>query len=256
MWKDKDVLLRVEDLSRVFYRENGRELWACKNISFSLQKGETLAIVGESGSGKSTLMKLIMRMLPVTSGAIYFKNRDWLALSGGELRKARPGMQMVFQHPIAACDPRMNVSHIICEPLRNYRQVGKLEGQQIARQLLEQVGLDESFLRRYPHEMSGGQCQRVAIARALVLEPDLLICDEATSALDMSVQDGIAKLLVRLQKERGVSYLFVCHDIALAQSISHRMLVMHDGQVVEVLPSKQWREASNPYTKKLIEASL
>lgn len=104
--------------------------------------------------------------------------------------------------------------------------------------------------------MSGGQCQRVAIARALVLEPDLLICDEATSALDMSVQDGIAKLLVRLQKERGVSYLFVCHDIALAQSISHRMLVMHDGQVVEVLPSKQWREASNPYTKKLIEASL
>lgn len=256
MWKDKDVLLRVEDLSRVFYRENGRELWACKNISFSLQKGETLAIVGESGSGKSTLMKLIMRMLPVTSGGIYFKNRDWLALSGGELRKARQGMQMVFQHPIAACDPRMNVSHIICEPLRNYRQVGKLEGQQIARQLLEQVGLDESFLRRYPHEMSGGQCQRVAIARALVLEPDLLICDEATSALDMSVQDGIAKLLVRLQKERGVSYLFVCHDIALAQSISHRMLVMHDGQVVEVLPSKQWREASNPYTKKLIEASL
>lgn len=247
-------ILEVKSLCKAFPLPNGGTLEACKQVSWSLWRGESLGIVGESGCGKSTLMKMIMRMLEPTSGEIYLDGVRMGKVSGKEAREQRRKIQMVFQDSSQAFDPRMTVADIICEPLYNFGLLKRGETLAIATRYLDMVGLDGSFATRYPHEMSGGQRQRVAIARALVLEPDIIVFDEATSALDVSVQDAIAKLLVKLQKEKNLTYLFVAHDIAFIRSMCHRVVVMYYGEVVEEVAAKHLTEAKHPYTRKLLSA--
>lgn len=247
-------ILEVKGLCKNFSLPNGGTLQACKEVCWALWRGESLGIVGESGSGKSTLMKMIMQMTAPSGGEIYLNGVEISKASAKEKREQRRKIQMVFQDSSQAFDPRMSVEDIICEPLYNFGLLKKGETTAIATKYLELVGLNGTFAKRYPHEMSGGQRQRVAIARALVLEPDIVVFDEATSALDVSVQDSIAKLLVKLQKEKNLTYLFVAHDIALIRSICHRVVVMYNGEVVEAISAKHLTEAKHPYTRKLLAA--
>ena len=249
---EKEILLTAEKVCKVFTQEKGRELAACKDISLQLCRGETLGLVGESGCGKSTFVRTIMGLHPATSGRILFKGRDITNIKGEDRREMARHIQMIFQDPATAFNPKMRIKDIICEPLRNFVRVSDKEAEARAVDLLRQVELPPEIALRYPHELSGGQRQRAGIARALILEPEIIICDEATSALDVSVQDSIAKLLARIQKQRGVSYIFICHDLALVSLISHRVMVMQQGSIVEELPGDKLAEAKHPYTKKLL----
>ena len=249
---EKEILLTAEKVCKVFAQEKGRELAACKDISLQLCRGETLGLVGESGCGKSTFVRTIMGLHPATSGRILFKGRDITNIKGEDRREMARHIQMIFQDPATAFNPKMRIKDIICEPLRNFVRVSDKEAEARAVDLLRQVELPPEIALRYPHELSGGQRQRAGIARALILEPEIIICDEATSALDVSVQDSIAKLLARIQKQRGVSYIFICHDLALVSLISHRVMVMQQGSIVEELPGNKLAEAKHPYTKKLL----
>lgn len=247
-------VLEVKNLCKTFSLPNGGMLEACKHVSWSLWRGESLGIVGESGCGKSTLLKMILRMLTPTSGDIYLDGVRMEVGNGKTDREQRRKIQMVFQDSSQAFDPRMTVEDIICEPLYNFGLLARGETTAIATRYLEMVGLEGAFAKRYPHEMSGGQRQRVAIARALVLEPEIIVFDEATSAFDVSVQDAIAKLLVKLQREKNLTYVFVAHDIAFIRSICHRVVVMYYGEVVDEVPAARLTEAEHPYTRKLINA--
>ncbi|WP_251444310.1 ABC transporter ATP-binding protein [Veillonella intestinalis] len=247
-------VLEVKNLCKTFSLPNGGMLEACKHVSWSLWRGESLGIVGESGCGKSTLLKMILRMLTPTSGDIYLDGVRMEVGNGKTDREQRRKIQMVFQDSSQAFDPRMTVEDIICEPLYNFGLLARGETTAIATRYLEMVGLEGDFAKRYPHEMSGGQRQRVAIARALVLEPEIIVFDEATSALDVSVQDAIAKLLVKLQREKNLTYVFVAHDIAFIRSICHRVVVMYYGEVVDEVSAARLTEAEHPYTRKLINA--
>ena len=249
---EKEILLTAEKVCKVFTQEKGKELAACKDISLQLCRGETLGLVGESGCGKSTFVRTIMGLHPATSGRILFKGRDITNIKGEDRREMARHIQMIFQDPATAFNPKMRIKDIICEPLRNFVRVSDKEAEARAVDLLRQVELPPEIALRYPHELSGGQRQRAGIARALILEPEIIICDEATSALDVSVQDSIAKLLARIQKQRGVSYIFICHDLALVSLISHRVMVMQQGSIVEELPGDKLAEAKHPYTKKLL----
>ena len=249
---EKEILLTAEKVCKVFKQESGKEMAACKDISLQLYRGETLGLVGESGCGKSTFVRTIMGLHPATSGKISFKGKDITNLKGEERREMARHIQMIFQDPATAFNPKMKIKDIICEPLRNFAKVSDKEAEVRAVELLRQVELPPEIALRYPHELSGGQRQRAGIARALILEPEIIICDEATSALDVSVQDSIAKLLARLQKKRGVSYIFICHDLALVSLISHRVAVMQQGSIVEELPGDRLSEARHPYTRKLL----
>ena len=219
-------------------------------MNLSLHKGETLGIVGESGSGKSTLAKILTRLYTMDSGRILLHGKDIAPLKGEEFRQVRKNIQMVFQDPSTAFNPKQRVKDIICEPLLNYGLIKKADMGEKAREMLRQVDLPEDFADRYPNNMSGGQRQRIAIARALVLKPEIIICDEATSALDMSVQKTVIELLHRLQKETGVAYIFICHDLALANMFCDNIMVMHWGKVVEKIHDLS--EAKDPYSKKLM----
>lgn len=250
----KEILLSTENISKVFSRKDGSKFTACDKISLSLQRGETLGLVGESGCGKSTFVRTIMGLHPATSGKILFKGEDITNLTGEKRREMARHIQMIFQDPATAFNPKMRIRDIICEPLRNFASVSNQEAEARAVDLLQQVELAPEIALRYPHELSGGQRQRVGIARALILEPEIIICDEATSALDVSVQDSIAKLLARIQKQRGVSYIFICHDLALVSLISHRVAVMQQGKIVEELPGDSILQAQHPYTQKLLSS--
>ena len=195
-----------------------------------------------------------MGLHSASSGKIFFKGEDITNLSGEKRRAMAKHIQMIFQDPATAFNPKMRIRDIICEPLRNFAKVSDKEAEARAVALLEQVELAPEIALRYPHELSGGQRQRVGIARALILEPEVIICDEATSALDVSVQDSIAKLLAKLQREKGVSYIFICHDLALVSLISHRVAVMQNGQIVEELAGDKIAQAQHPYTKKLLSS--
>lgn len=245
-----EEILSVEEVCKIFDLDGGKKLAACDHVSISLHKGETLGIVGESGSGKSTLAKVITRLYTATEGKVLFHGKNILALKGEELREGRKKIQMVFQDPSTAFDPKQRVKEIICEPLLNYGLIRKSEMEERAREMLRLVDLPEDFADRYPNHMSGGQRQRIAIARALVLKPDIIICDEATSALDMSVQKVIIALLNRLQKENHVSYIFICHDLALANMFCDNIVIMHQGKIVEKI--KDLKEAKDPYSRKLL----
>jgi len=257
-------LLEVKNLTKVFVRTTsgfGRDpkhdLRAVDDVSFEIRAGETLGVVGESGSGKSTLGRLILRLLEPTSGSIRFDGRDLLATSGRELRRLRREMQIIFQDPFSSLDPRMRVQDLIAEPMIIHGEGGGSggTGAKVA-ELLRAVGLDASALRRYPHEFSGGQRQRIVIARALALRPKFIVCDEPVSALDVSVGAQIVNLLAQLQREFGLTYLFVSHSMPIVRYLSARIAVMHGGKILELNTAEQITE--NPqhrYTKALLEAT-
>ena len=223
------TLLKVNGLKKYFGQGTQRRL-VLDDVKFDLDAGERLGIVGRSGCGKSTLVKLITRLLDADDGVIVFEGKDITRASGDELRLTYRRMQMIFQSPDDSFNPRRTLGWSIGEPLRNWR-MPNVEAR--VEELLTAVELPKAFASRYPHEVSGGQCQRAAIARAIALEPALLICDEATSALDVEVQAQVIELLRRLSVEKGIALLFITHDLALLPSIAERMLVMHDGRIVE-----------------------
>lgn len=252
-----NIILETKSLTKEFTLSNGQRLTACCDISLTLSAGETLAIVGESGCGKSTLAKMLTHLLPPTKGEIWFANKEITHLHGEALRQIRRHIQMVFQDSATALPPHHRIWEIVTEPLCNFGLLTRHERRAKAAQLLQMVALSSGLLERFAHELSGGQRQRVALARALSLQPQILICDEATSALDMCTQHTIIKQLVHIQHTQGLSMLFICHDLALAQQIAHRIVVLHQGHIVEVLSSKKILEkAQHPYTKTLIEAAL
>ncbi|MGL5784233.1 MAG: ABC transporter ATP-binding protein [Alphaproteobacteria bacterium] len=250
-----------KDLSVRFSQKKG--LWsrswkhALRNFSFQISKGETLGIVGESGSGKTTLAMALLRMLPF-QGQFVFQGQHWEALSRKAVQRLRPNLQMVFQDPFGSLNPRFSVLQIIAEGLEMHR-LTRTSGEKEARvcKALQDVGLDPADRHRYPHEFSGGQRQRIALARALVLNPALMILDEPTSALDLSVQADILALLKKLQTLYQLSYLFISHDLAVIRSISHRVIVMQEGSVVEEGPTHEvFENPQHPYTRSLMKASL
>ena len=249
-----EVIMRIENITKKFPVSDKKFLTACDNISFDVRKGETVAIVGESGCGKTTLLKMIMNMQKPTAGKIFFHDIDITQLSGEDKRQNYKNIQMVFQDPTAAFNPKMRVKEIICEPLINFNLIEKNEIEKKSAELLEQVDLPQDFMNRYPHNMSGGQRQRIAIARALALEPEIIACDEATSALDVSVQDTIIKLLVKLQREKNITYIFICHDMALVSLFAHKICVMYLGNMMEKFDGDKLKNARHPYTKALLRA--
>lgn len=245
-----EEIIRMEHITKRFPLGGGRTLTAVDDITFSVRRGETFGIVGESGSGKSTLARILTRLEEPTAGRILFRGQDVTAISGEALRQHRRSVQMVFQDPSTALDPKLRIRDILCEPLLNFGLIRSRDVPAKARELLRLVNLPEDFAGRYPHHMSGGQRQRVAIARALALEPELIILDEATSALDVSVQAHIIALLRTLQQEKHLTYLFICHDLYLADQFCDRILVMKQGREVETI--RGLREAKSPYAQKLI----
>ena len=251
---DAEIIMSIQGVTKKFPLGDGRFLTACDNITLNVRKGEFVAIVGESGCGKTTLMKSVMNIQARTSGKILYRGQDITQLTGEAKRQNCRNIQMVFQNPSAAFNPKLKVKEIICEPLLNFNLVRKSEMSAKAGDLLEMVDLPREFAERYPNNMSGGQRQRVAIARALALEPEIIVCDEATSALDVSVQDTIIKLLCRLQKENGVTFMFICHDLALVSLFAHRVTVMYLGNIMEKLDGDKLQEAVHPYTQALLRS--
>ena len=249
-----NTLLEAEHLTKVFIQRGKESFKAVNDVSFSLKAGETLGIVGESGSGKSTLAKMITRLTDITEGTLKFQGQDITKLKQSQLKDVYGNIQMVFQNPVGSFDPRRTLGDGIGESLRN-RGLKKSEITKKVKELLEQCGLDGEFARRYPHEVSGGQCQRAAIARALAVEPKVLICDEATSALDVTIQKQIMELLEELKDTHGLSFIFICHNLALVQSFCDKVLVLYDGKVVESgTPDDVINEPKEAYTRKLVDA--
>jgi ABC-type glutathione transport system ATPase component len=257
-------LLEIRSLVKV-YPESGSmfggksrgEVRAVDDVSLDIHSGETLGLVGESGSGKSTLGRLILRLVEPTSGSIRFEGRDLLGASSGEMRRLRRDMQIIFQDPFASLDPRFRVEDIIAEPLVIHE---KGNAKDVIRprvaELLRAVGLDESILRRFPHEFSGGQRQRIGIARALALRPKFIVADEPVSALDVSVGAQIVNLLAQLQRDFGLTYLFISHSMPVVRYLSTRIAVMYRGKIVEVGSTEQITERpQHPYTRSLLEAT-
>lgn len=254
MLKNKNIL-EIRNVTKQFHTSNNKVLTACNNISLKFEEGKTLAIVGESGCGKSTLMRMIVQLEDVTSGEILYEGEDITKLKGEKLRQNRRHIQMVFQDPSTAFNPKMKVRDIICEPLLNFNLIKKNQRDDIAKKYLEMVDLPESFSNRYIHNMSGGQRQRIGIARALTLNPKVIILDESTSALDVSIQKNIIDLIKKLQIEKNITIGFVCHDISLVSEVSDKVAVMYLGNLVEVIPSKKLqRQCKHPYTQTLISS--
>lgn len=256
MNSEAPVILQIKNLTKKFAAEGGKMLTACDNVTFNAYAGQTLGIIGESGCGKSTLVRTILQIHPASGGEVIFDGQDILKLRGEAARQNRRKIQMVFQDPAAAFNPKMKVKEIVCEPLLNFGLIKKSEVDAKAAELLRMVELPEDFKDRYPHNMSGGQRQRLGIARALSLEPKIVVCDEATSALDVSVQEKICELLVRLQKEKGITYLFICHDLGLVDLMCHQIAVMYLGNIVEYIGygRRISTEGMHPYTKALMKS--
>ena len=277
-------LLEIRNLTKVFPHGTsafgakiGGGVRAVDDVSLDIHAGETLGLVGESGSGKSTLGRLILRLIEPTSGTILLNGQNLLAASHGEMRRLRRDLQIIFQDPFASLDPRFRVEDIIAEPLiihgirhenregRGFSHAGNgdagaasaAEGVRLrVAKLLRAVGLDESAMHRYPHEFSGGQRQRIGIARALALRPKFIVCDEPVSALDVSVGAQIVNLLAQLQREFGLTYLFISHSMPVVRYLSTRIAVMYRGKIVEVGETEQiTARPAHPYTRSLLEAT-
>ena len=251
---NRDYVLSLEDI-RVTFGSGPTENKAVDGVSLNIERGKTLGLVGESGCGKSTLARAAIRTQPIDSGRIFLDGQDFGNLKGDALRRARRGIQMVFQDPYSSLNPRMAVCDIVADPLRNNSDLTRDEISAKVAILLDQVGLPPRALNAYPHELSGGQRQRVGIARALALDPALVICDEAISALDVSIQAQIINLLQELQDEFKLTYLFIAHDIAVVRHFSDRIAVMYLGKVVEEGPALELcARPQHPYTQSLISA--
>ena len=258
---DSSLLLQVRGLSKRFNISNywfskPVFLHAVDDVSFDLHQGQTLGIVGESGSGKSTLARLLMKLIPATSGQVLYKGRDILPLKEKDCTFLRKDVQMVFQDPCASLNPRIKVGYSVAEPLRVHG-LRQSRGQAAAKagDMFEHVGLQRSMANRFPHEFSGGQHQRINIARARVSEPRLIICDEAVSALDVSVQAQVLNLFGRLKDEFRLTYIFISHDLAVVRYVSDTIIVMYLGEIMELAPAKDlFLKAAHPYTKALVSA--
>jgi ABC-type glutathione transport system ATPase component len=248
-------VVEVQGISKQFPTDHNARVHAVTDVSLHIDHGETLAVVGESGCGKSTLANLIIRLHDADQGRILLKGVDITDLSPREMRTHRQTLQIIFQDPFASLDPRVRVGASVAEPLRVHKVATKDEAADQVRDLFELVGLERSMLNNYPHQFSGGQRQRVCIARALALKPELVIADEAVSALDVSVQAQVMNLMLELQQEMGLSYLFISHDLAVVERIAHRVAVMYLGQVVELGSREQvFRDPRHSYTKRLLGA--
>ena len=258
---DAPVVLAVENLTKHFPVRSGlfgrtvAQVRAVDGVSLHIRQGETLGLVGESGSGKSTVGKAVLRLLEPTAGRIYLHGEDITRLSGQALRGARRKMQMIFQDPYASLNPRLSTGDIIMEPLQNFEKLSRAQLRERVGELLDRVGLRREAVKRYPHEFSGGQRQRLGVARALALNPSLIVADEPVSALDVSVQAQVLNLLIRLQREFNLAYLFISHDLGVVEHISHRVAVMYLGQLVEVADKETlFANAQHPYTEALLSA--
>ncbi|MFZ7233569.1 murein tripeptide/oligopeptide ABC transporter ATP binding protein OppF [Avibacterium avium] len=260
----KKLLLEVEDLS-VHFKVQSNEgflfkkkqiLHAVNHVSFKLYEGETLGVVGESGCGKSTLARSIIGLVKAAGGNILWLGKDLSQQSEKQWHDTRKDIQMIFQDPLASLNPRMTIGNIIAEPLKIYfPHLSAQEVKDRVQAMMLKVGLLPNLINRYPHEFSGGQCQRIGIARALIIEPKLIICDEPVSALDVSIQAQVVNLLKSLQKEMGLSLIFIAHDLAVVKHISDRVLVMYLGNAVELgTYDKVYHETKHPYTKALMSA--
>jgi peptide/nickel transport system ATP-binding protein len=256
------ALLEVNDLKKHFAVRSGplglrsARVYAVDGVSFAIDRGETLALVGESGCGKSTVGRAILRLFDVTAGQVVLDGRRIDDLSPGALRPLRRRVQVVFQDPFASLNPRMRVRDILAEPMRNFALAASpAEMEARVDALLHKVRLPRAVAQRWPHELSGGQRQRVGIARALAAEPDLIVCDEAVSALDVSVKAQIVNLLQDLQQELGLALLFISHDLAIVEHMTHRVAVMYLGKIVELAPKRNiFAAPKHPYTKALLSA--
>jgi len=256
-------LLEIRNLTKVFALGESvfgggakGEVRAVDDVSFDIESGETLGLVGESGSGKSTLGGLILRLIEPTSGSIAFQGRDLLAANSSEMRRLRRDLQIIFQDPFGSLDPRMKVEDVIAEPLIIHESISGPARRQRVEELLRVVGLDASAARRFPHEFSGGQRQRIGIARALALRPKFIVADEPVSALDVSVGAQIVNLMAQLQRDFGLTYLFISHSMPVVRYLATRIAVMYRGKIVEIGTSQQiTTQPQHPYTRSLLEAT-
>ncbi len=257
--KNNDIILKAENIKKYFPIKKGLllkhvgDVKAVDDISLEVKRGETLGLVGESGCGKSTLGRTLIRLYEPTSGKIEFNKKDFLKLSGSELRQSRKNIQMIFQDPYASLDPRMTVGQIIEQPFVIHKLLNTTEREVRVKELLELVGLKASHINRYPHEFSGGQRQRISIARAIALNPELIICDEPVSALDVSIQAQILNLLEDLQEKLNLTYIFISHDLSVIEHVCDRIAVMYLGKIVEIADREElYKNPQHPYTKALL----
>jgi len=259
---DHEVLLDVDDLymhfpltQGILFQRKVGAVQAVDGLTFDVRKGETLGLVGESGCGKSTTGRAILQLYKPTGGAVNFQGKDLTKLDGGEMRKMRRHLQMIFQDPYASLNPRMTVGSIISEPMQIHNLVPKRQRNERVQELLQTVGLNPYFANRYPHEFSGGQRQRIGVARALAASPAFIVADEPVSALDVSIQAQIINLLEELQEQFGLTYLFIAHDLSVVRHISDRVAVMYLGKMVELADRNAiYDDPLHPYTKALLSA--
>ena len=255
-----DLILQVEELTKYFpipgkLFERPAQLHAVENMSFNVYKGKTLGIVGESGSGKSTVARLILKLLPATSGRVLYEGKDILPLRERDSRFVRQQLQMIFQDPYASLDPRFKIGYTLEEPLKEHKIVPREQMHEVVGDMLEKVGLQREIVSRFPHEFSGGQRQRINIARALLMNPRIIICDEAVSALDVSVQAQVLNLFNQLKWEFDLTYLFISHDLSVVKFVSDTIIVMYMGEMMEMASTEDlFRNPVHPYTQALISA--
>lgn len=255
------IALDVQNIVKRFPIQRGPlgqisgQVHAIEDVSFAVRAGETLSLVGESGCGKSTTGRVAMRLIEADAGSVIFEGEDLLAAGPGRLRDLRRKIQIVFQDPYASLNPRMRIGNTIAEPILAHRLASRSQAREKAAHLLEQVGLSPDMMTRYPHEFSGGQRQRISIARALALDPNLIVADESVSALDVSVKAQVVNLLMDLQERLNVAYLFISHDMAVVERVSHHVAVMYLGEIVEIGPRAEvFENPQHPYTRRLLEA--
>lgn len=258
---NNNALVEVENLKIHFPIHKGilrRQVGSIKavdGVSFEIRQGETLGLVGESGCGKSTTGRAVLRLYKPSEGRVKFSGKNINEMSDKEMRKQRTKMQMIFQDPQASLNPRMNVGSIIAEPLVEHTNMNATEREKKVQELLHSVGMNPNFIHRYPHEFSGGQKQRIGIARALALDPDFIVCDEPIAALDVSIQAQVVNLLEDLREKRGLTYLFISHDLSMVRHIADRVAVMYLGKIVELAKvDEMFSQPKHPYTKALLSA--
>ena len=251
-----DIILQVEHLKKYFPVGGGSMLHAVDDVSFALERGKTLGVVGESGCGKSTLGRTILRLLEPTSGKVIFDGVDVASLKRAPLRKARKDMQIIFQDPFSSVDPRKTVFQIITESITTQKLLtDKKQIEERVLELMDTVGLAERLINTYPHELDGGRRQRIGIARALAMDPKFIVCDEPVSALDVSIQAQILNLLRKLQRDRGLTYMFITHDLAVVHHLADEIAVMYLGRIVEKAPATElFANPLHPYTQALLSA--